>query len=77
MATWFAALPFSAVTIVYFPLSFFFVLYSVIIGGVWWWSKEKKEPDTLVGWVIEEETEKVGEAHSASPTLPVTPIFFR
>jgi competence protein ComEC len=77
MATWFAALPFSAVTVSYFPLSFFFGLYGIIIGGVWWLWREPKEPDTLAGWVIEEEIEKVGEVLCASPTQSLPPIFFR
>jgi hypothetical protein len=76
MATWFAALPFSSLSISYFPLSFFFILYGIIIGSVWWWRKDKKEPDPLVGWVIEEEKEKIGEAHS-TPSTQSTPIFFR
>lgn len=77
LATWFAALPFAAVTIPYFPLSFFFILYAVIIAGLWWSYREKRKPDTLAGWVIEEELEKAGKAHPASPASTDTPLFFR
>lgn len=77
MATWFAALPFSAVTISYFPLSFLVISYAFIVGALCWFNRTKSEPDLLADWVIEEEIEKVGGAHSAPPSPPVTPIFFR
>jgi competence protein ComEC len=75
IATWFASLPFSAVTVSYFPISAFMILYAIIIVGVWWLYREKRAPDMLDGWIIEEEKEKAGAAQSASPTNP--PIFFR
>lgn len=77
LAKWFSLLPFSVVTISYFPLHFLFILYAVIIGGVWWSYREKIKPDTLAGWVIEEELEKAGEAQRASPAPTDTPVFFR
>jgi len=80
MATWFAKLPFAAVSIPYFPLSFLFALY-VLIGLGWWWLHTNSGiKNEFADWVIEveEETnEKTGNSQSELSVKSETPIFFR
>ena len=80
MATWFAKLPFAAVSIPYFPLPFLFALYVLIGFGGWWLHKKSGVKNDFADWVIEVEEETKEKTSSCLSELPVkseTPIFFR
>jgi competence protein ComEC len=78
VATWFATLPFAAVTIPTFPPIAVFLSYAGIALFVWWLKRAPASSNEFKDWVIEEESDtKVGEELRSSPTKPDLPIFFR
>lgn len=77
VATWFASLPFSAVSVPVFDAPFVFVLYAVFLACYVYVARTSSPGSMLDGWVIEEEVgvkEKVGGSLREPPT---TPVFFR
>jgi competence protein ComEC len=79
VALFFSSVPLASVVVPPFPAYGVFALY-VLIGLLVWKLQPKRvviQRDTLDGWTIEEEVEKVGETQSVSPTSPSTPVFFR
>ena len=81
VATWAAGLPFSAVSVTYFPLSLLILSYVTLAGLLFFKYKPIRffnQTTAVDDWVIEEEDDlKTGAKGSLAPVPAEPPIFFR
>jgi competence protein ComEC len=79
VADWFADLPFASIIVPEFSLASVLLAYFIIGLILYFLSKKSaRGTDSLTGWKIVEETEKVGEQSSPTPIdQKDLPIFFR